>query len=81
MIFCNFLSQSEKSGFIVSLTKGFFSLILTYVLMLRAKIIKNGTSEKKSGRQKLGENTGLSRSKRDVWSPYFFGAYEKTKLG
>ena len=35
-----------------------------------AKIIKNGTSEKKSGRSKLDENTRLSRSKRDVWSRY-----------
>ena len=37
------------------LTKEFFSLILTYVLTLSAKIIKIGTSEKKSERSKSGE--------------------------
>ena len=67
--FFTIFSQSEKSELIACLTKVFFFLILTYVLTLKAKIIKNETSEKKSGRSKSGENTGLSRSKQDVWSP------------
>ena len=69
LLIFRYLIQNEKFGFIVPLTKVFVSLIFTYVLTLSAKIIKNGTSEK-SRDSKSGKNTGRSRSKWNVWSPY-----------
>ena len=66
--FLPFFKPKQKVMVYFPSTKVFFSLLLTYVLTLSAKIVKNSTIEKKLERSKSGENTGLSRSKWDVWS-------------